>query len=384
MKNILFLLFILISISVSSQTKLIKGRITDSDTQDGIAYTNIGVEGTFYGTASDAEGFFELKIPDEFISEKLYVSAVGYQNITFQITELLKKEFNLIPMRAQSYDIESIDVTAQSRVLFRILKTASEKIPENYISGPVSMKMYYQEAVSPKDSGEAKTREALIELDDEKGYQTPSISDAFKSRAYRFTQVKRNFDSYSFISGSTGFDELLEMDIVRQSSNLLNTGLLNDYDLNLERTAIFEGDPVWIISYQTSKLDVAHTGDPYAQKLTGKIYINKTDYAILRNECIIEATKNSLQNRSLLTKNTDATDVKYHYTCTYKKDKGKYAPAYFDCDKTFTDREGIVQSSNKKASVLDISKDATKINGRDYFEDLDYADNFWRSFKRPF
>ena len=77
-----------IAVGAQAQTKTIKGRIVDDASQAGIAYTNIGIEGTFYGTASDADGYFELKVPDEFQGQTLFVSAVGYENQNLPVAEL--------------------------------------------------------------------------------------------------------------------------------------------------------------------------------------------------------------------------------------------------------------------------------------------------------
>ncbi len=380
MRNTIILLFLFVSFSLSAQTKLLKGRIVDSRTQEGVAYTNIGVEGTFYGTASDAEGFFELKVPGEFQSEKLYISAVGYKNEVFELSHVLGKDFNLIKLVAQTYDIAGIDVAVQSRVLFRVLKTASAKIADNYPKGPIGLKMYFSESTTV--AGKTKLREAVAQVYDATAYQNPGILDAFNSRKFKFIQAKKNFDSYSFTQGSTGFEELLEMDVVRSSSTILNEQILNDYDLQLEGTSIFEGDSVWIISYKTSETNLTHTGDQHASKIDGKIYISKSDYGIIRNECAIEAPKGNLQNRSLVATNNAATKVNYHFTATYKKQAGSYSLAYLDCQKTFTNAKNQQVSLSRKASVLELNPQPTQIHERDYFEDANFVEKFWRSFKK--
>jgi hypothetical protein len=375
-------LFLLINLQVTAQVETLKGRVVDSKTQDGIAYTNIGVEGTFYGTASDVQGFFELKIPDEFKSEEMFFSAVGYKNQNFNLVSLLQKDFSLIQLDEQTYSIENIDVAAQSRVLFRVLRSAATKIPENYMQGPLGMKFYYVETMK-KDAGTEQRREAVVELYDATGYSSPSITDAFQSRHYQFSQVHKNFISYSFPAGQTGFDELVEMDIARLWNSILNEKLLNDFDLQLEDVSQYEGDSVWIISYKTEETGLAHTGDFYATKLDGKIYISKNNYEILRNECIIEADKNNPQNRSLAAKNNVQNKVSYHFTAAYKKQNGKYALSYLDCKKTFADSNKQKSEYNRKASVLELNKSPQKISGKDYFENEAYVANFWDSFKRP-
>lgn len=382
MRNLIIAIFLLVSLPALSQVQTIKGRVVDARTQDGVAYTNIGIEGSFYGTASDSKGFFELKIPDNFKDDKLFFSAVSYKNVTWEVADLLKQDFSSIQLTEQTYSIEDVDVPAQSRVLFRIIKTAANHIPENFHQGPLGMKFYYQEVLKDGNNTEQK-REAVVELSDENGYVSPSIADAFKSRHYQFSQVKKNFDSYSFPNGQTGFDELIEMDLARLSNTILNEKLLNDYDLQLEGIIQYEGDSVWIISYKTEKTDLAHSGDFYAGKLSGKIYISKENYGILRNECVIESDKNNPLNRSLATKGNAQTNVSYHFTAIYKPKNGKYALSYLDCDKTFTNANNQESTYSRKTSVLELNTSPSKITGKDYFEDKAYVESFWESFKRP-
>ncbi len=379
MKQTILFLFLLITVHTFAQPKIVKGRIVDAKSQEGVAYTNIGIEGTFYGTASDADGFFELKIPDGYSNEKLFVSAVGYENATLPVSDLLSKEFVRIQLIEQTYKIEGVDVSAESRVLFRIIKTASKKIPRNYHDGPLGMKFHYYEETKVNNA-DSMIREAVVEMYDEDGYNKPSTANAFKSRNYRFTEVNKNFDSYSFSSGQTGFDELIDMDLARLSNTIFNEQLLNDYDLHLEGTSAYEGDSVWIISYKTNKTDLAHTGDFYTTKIDGKMYILKSNYALVRNECLIEADRNNPQNRSLFTKGNEQQNVRYHLTSLYKMQGGRFVLSFLDCDKTFTNNDGLTVSFIRKAEVLELEKSPIKIQGRQYFENTAYNERFWNSF----
>lgn len=382
MKQVTLLLLFCIPVYVAAQPKTLKGRIVDASTQEGVAYTNIGIEDTFYGTASDAEGFFELKIPEEFFAGKLFVSAVGYRNVTFLLYDLLGKEFVRIPLEKQTYRIEGVDVQAQSRVLFRIIRTASRRVPENYHAGPVGLKFYYQEEKQVNDSSLRK-REAVVEVYDKNGYSSPSVIDAYQNRSYRFVEVKKNFASGSFADGQTGFDELLEMDLVRLSNTILNEELLNDYDLSLEGVSTYQGDSVWIISYKTGKPDLAHSGDYFAERMDGKIYVLKDNYAIIRNECVIKAERNNSQNRSLYTDDPEQRQVSYHFTGTYRNEDGKYMVNYLDCDKTYINPQGEQVTRIRKAYAMELQRQPEELSGRDYFEDTPYAEDFWQNFKKP-
>ncbi len=379
MKQVLLLSFVLLSFFAQAQTSLIKGRIVDAEKDTGIAYTNIGVEGTFYGTASDADGYFELKIPAEFLNKRLFVSAVGYENQNYAISELVKKDFAALLLNEQTYSITGVDVAAQSRVLFRIIRTAAENIASNYWNGPFNQQFHYLERHFEGDSA-LQVREAIVEMSDASGYAQPSVTNAYSSRNYKYTEVNKNFASTSFAQGTTGFDELLEQDLARLSNTIFKEELINDYDLHLDGEAAYQGDSIWIISYKATKPDLAHTGDYYANKMDGKLYIAKSNYALLRHDCVIEAAKNSPQNRSLYTASDAMQQVSYHQTTLYQKYGAKYAASYFDQDKSYISPDGTQRSISRKAALLDLQPNQPLLQSRSYFEDAAYDEKFWTSF----
>lgn len=382
MKQTGILLFLLVPFLVSAQAKIMKGRITDAVTHEGIAYTNIGIEGTYYGCASDAEGLFELNVPEEFSKGKLFISAVGYQHVTLLLPDLLEKEFVEISLTGQTYQIAGVDVEASSRVPFRILRTASLRVPENYQAGPFGLRFYYQEEKMVNDSN-VQQREGIVDLYDQHGYSSPSVTDAYESRRYQFLQVKKNFDSRSFSSGHTGFEELIEMDVVRMTNTILNEELLDGYELKLGKTVNEDGDSVWVISYRANKPDLVHCGDYYATRMDGKIYILMSNYAVIRNECVIRSHRNNGRNRSLFSADPEQRQVRYHFTSTYLNHKGRYLVNQIDCEKNYLDQQGREVVCSRNANALHILWEPKELAGRDYFENTPYRENFWQDFKRP-
>lgn len=379
MKRLLFISILsFFSIIILAQEKTIKGKITDKESGEEIAYTNIGIEGTMYGTASDTDGLFELKIPDGYENATIYFSAVGYTNRMIVATEITGQEFVTISLEEQTYGIEGIDVAAQSKVLFRIIRTASEKIKENYMEGPIGLKMYFAE----KQNG--KNREAVITMSDLDGYRNPTVLNAFKSRNYKFMEAKRDFEVYSFTQGTTGFDELLEADIARMGNTILNKNLISDYNLQLEKSTVFNGDSVWVIDYKTSKTDLAHTGSYGAIKFSGKIFISKTDYGIIRNELAIESAKQNPQGRSLATGEKGNTTVTDNITVGYKKIKGKYVLSFIDSKKQFINADRQQLSLNQTTTVMDVqTRNFPMIDSRNYFENVEFNSSFWSNFIKP-
>ena len=140
----------------------------------------------------------------------------------------------MIKLTPKNYSIAEVEVTAQSLVLKKRIKTAIEKIPENYLQTPFNYDVYYR---SEKFENKKLNllREAAIRIYDDKGYQRTDAYQVFKERGYKFLQVRKNFETSSLADGSTYLDELLEMDIVRGRGNILNDNHLDFYDLNLEQ-----------------------------------------------------------------------------------------------------------------------------------------------------
>jgi len=382
MKRFILFFFIAISFPLWAQQLAIKGRIVDAATQKGVPYTNIGIEGTFFGTASDSIGVFELKVPEGNEGRKLLVSAVGYGNVSYKITDLLKKDYVRIPLTEQTYSIKGVDVSATSKVLFRIVKTVIEKIPENFVSGPLRMEWYYQE--SEKVDSTENRLEAVISYSDKTGYSNPSVLGAFHDRNYHYEQVRKNFKIYSFPSGQTGFDGLLDMDMPRLKASIFNENLIEDFDLHLDATVLYNGDYVWVISYKLLNPDLAHSGDFFVKKFEGKMYIQKNNFALVRNECEIYSDWNNAQNRSLGTHLVSKKDVRYHFISLYSELFGLKYLGSLSCDETYTTPDGKRVSFFRSAKSMRLWRSSDQIAGRQYFENTPYNEKFWNDdFRDP-
>lgn len=387
MKQLLSIAFILFIFNFQllgqPATNLLKGKVIDQETKEGIAFVSIGIEGTFLGTATNPDGYFELRIPEEHQSKNLYFSAIGYQNISFPISNFLQQQNIEIALSPQSYRIQEIDVAAESKVLQRILRTASEQIPLNFFSVPLSMKVFYEESKSVENAG-SKNDKSIFDVYDAKGYAKPSWADAFKSRSYQITETQPESQFYTFRDAANSADEILEMDVARLSNTILSPKLLNDYKLKMESKTRYNGDSVWIIAYQALKLDLAHTGSFYPTSFRGKIYISCKDYAILRNEINLTEAKSNPQGRSLAVKSNPNTNTQRNITSGYKKVDGKYVLASIDSEKQYTSAENKLIYESEKVVILNVATNQIRIiNGRDYFAETKPNESFWKNFVVP-
>ncbi|OQX99611.1 MAG: hypothetical protein B6I24_02135 [Bacteroidetes bacterium 4572_128] len=76
-KNIFLITLVLVFFNINfcfsenlSKIIIIKGKVLDEETGEGVAYANIGVVDTYIGNASNFDGDFEVKIPRKYKDKK--------------------------------------------------------------------------------------------------------------------------------------------------------------------------------------------------------------------------------------------------------------------------------------------------------------------------
>ncbi len=373
MKKLPVIVCVLLLWSVNGFTQgtegiVLKGIVVNSRDNTPVAFANIGVEGTLVGVASDVNGDFTLHIPEGLKGEKIFFSAIGYHIVKKSLNELNADPL-IVKMDAQSYDLTGVDVSAESRVMFRILQTASEKISTNYVAVPCLYNAKYREEYF-EGNVKKQYRYATLQLYDQKGYHRTNTHDAYRHRHYRFLTAERNFEPVFLTRGQVLLDDLLSFDIVRLTGNVLDREYLDDYDLSLDKEGVVEGKPAWIINYRLSNPDLARTGDYCANLYGGKIYIGKDDYAVLKNETWVKTSGHHIQGRSLAGEALDKVNTTYKFTAIYKQhNDDKYHLAYISYNRKWQtgDGKGYMEAASLLVDTID-TEPAEKFTGRVYFE----------------
>ncbi|MGD8780140.1 MAG: TonB-dependent receptor [Ignavibacteria bacterium] len=90
------IIFLLLAIQIVSQN-LLKGKVVNSGTGEPLPLANISVEKTNYGTTTNKDGYFELKI-DGYVNENIFISYIGFETEKIPLNELLKNQLNIIEL----------------------------------------------------------------------------------------------------------------------------------------------------------------------------------------------------------------------------------------------------------------------------------------------
>jgi len=303
----------------NSTSKVVKGKVINEITNEPISYTNIGLENTLIGTASNPEGQFRLGIPKSMEDRNIYFSALGFKNDTLPVSQLFTREYSIIKLKPQSYDIENVDVAVRSKVLERVLRMASENVPYNFIAGPVNFVATYSNNKTVDLL--TKTEESFgVLIYDKTGYSNPSKLDAYNWRNYNLGKTSQKENDFTFSTGKTNIDELLELDLVRTASSVLDPEILDRFELSLKSEPTVSGKPAWVISFREPTPSLAGSGDFYANLYEGEITILKNDYTVQKITGKVRAPKNNQLGKSLAIGPSATgffTDVDYDFTVTY-------------------------------------------------------------------
>lgn len=107
------LILLLIFVGQIHAQVVLSGRITEEKSGLPIPYASVGISGKHYGTLSNADGFFNLKLP--YLTEKdtLKISAIGFETVTFAKPDLKNFTGKVISLKPILIDLKEIDVKAK-------------------------------------------------------------------------------------------------------------------------------------------------------------------------------------------------------------------------------------------------------------------------------
>jgi hypothetical protein len=130
---ILLLLSLLIGSSLQSQTASIRGFIYDKATGEAILFTNVILQGTTFGAATDNNGFFLIQgIPSG--TYNLFISCLGYDSLIEKLTlkpgDVLNKKYFLNPssITMGEVNISAAREEARSETKISVVKVTPKEI----------------------------------------------------------------------------------------------------------------------------------------------------------------------------------------------------------------------------------------------------------------
>lgn len=389
MKYLIGFLLALVCTAGNAQ-QYIHGVVVDEKTGTPVPLANVVLKGTYKGTATNFDGEFIINIPEENLNDTLIISVVGYKTGYLSVQSHVGEKFHTVKLVPFVFEMNDVTIETKSLKYNTMIKNAAESIKDNYHQGPFNYDLYYRNSQT-ENSKVSKERQAAVRLYDSKGYEQSNTFQVFRERGYDFLQVRRSFELNSLTDGSTQLDDLLEFDIVRHRSNILNTDYIyEDYDVDLHRITEVDGDSVYVLKFTCNSPGLSNSGDNYVKKYSGKVYIKMKDKAIIKYEAKYECSNYSNLGRSLYVneakQNYTPVNITYNVTTRYKEFNGEYflsSVAYERKHKWKHKQGNAMKTETINAELLVtniVVKNPDVIPNRAYYEEVPFDKEFWDSF----
>lgn len=139
MKNFCFLLFLLVWMTSSAQL-VVRGKLTDRQTNEPVIAASIGIKGKASGTISNEEGVFQLSVAAD---DQIMVSCLGYQPMVIPAHDFSADAKNIFlePSEEKLEEVMVVNVP-----LHELLREAVA-VSTARLNKPIHLQTYYREFV---------------------------------------------------------------------------------------------------------------------------------------------------------------------------------------------------------------------------------------------
>jgi hypothetical protein len=292
----------------------VNGVIKDLKSDKPLPYATISVLDTYFGTISNEDGCFLLRIPDTLQQTILVSSYIGYNN---QYTPISLKSDDPVEITMNKNMISLQEVIIRYQDPIGLLTESLKRINSNYMNEPAGMQAYYREKVK-KDEKCMIFSEAVVEI--AKAPYTKSIASE-RTRLLKARKVTNiDIQDTVVIKLKSGISTLLQLDIIKNPPDFLSSDFILKYNLQFSNVVSFKDKLVYVISFQ-QKEEIQET------LFRGDIYIERGSLAIIAADFEYDPSRIQREQDMFIAKKSNRIKVRplsaiYHVE--YKQTYGTY------------------------------------------------------------
>lgn len=290
----------------------LKGKIVDSKKEDPVTYATISFLNKPFGTISNNDGDFLLKVHPENIYDTLFISCMGFSPVSIPAFKLLDEDIiSLIP---KSIRLKEIKVTAISPQ--NLLQKIRENRNVNYSSDYKLMSGFYRETVQ-QDEAYISVSEAVVEI-------LKAPYDKHDEDEVRLIKGRRSPDVKPFVwlnfKLQGGPFTITRIDIVKTIEGFIDPQEEHMYKYSINRSVLYNEIPVYVLSFEPL-FETEFTS------FRGELFVDRETFAIvhanfgLDNNGLKNATRIMIKKKPA---NVSAKPTFVNYEVNYRKYQGKY------------------------------------------------------------
>lgn len=299
----------------SAGTRSISGTVTDAASGEVIPYASISLQDEPFGTITNVDGRYELKIPERYHGHKLVFSCMGYaqQTVSQQARtgEILNIALNPVNVR-----LGEIEVSAA--IPQTILEEFENRITDNYPDEILLMTSFYREVLM-QDKTYVNVSEAVINIL-KAAYDHTSREDRIRVLKGRKSPDVQPFKWVDFKMQGGPF-YMTKLDVVRTMDTFLDRDYRRFYNYELDYVMDYVGRPTYIILFEP----VGRIDFPCYE---GKLFIDRETYALVHAEFSLGKDGMKYARKSLIRKKPKGFNVRpldVDYAVTYKNNDGRWS-----------------------------------------------------------
>jgi hypothetical protein len=309
--------------------KVISGHVVDGESFEPLAYATIGLKNAGKGTVSNYSGEFGLKILPENYSDTITVSYLGYYRREIPVRQSLGNNFG-ISMRREFISIPEIII--RNKIPNEIVYKTLSSIGRNYGNTPARLTAFYREGVIKKSDLQSYS-EAILDIY-KSAYAGTLLNDQIK--VYKSRKIENiGVDDSLTVRLKAGLSTCLQLDGIKNIFDFINRQSMEEYSYRITDIVSFDEETVYEIEF--TQREWSETAI-----FKGSMFINTTDYAILRAD--FEINPRFLQRMkdkfiSSPSKEFTTWPVSVNYSVSYRKVNGRYFLSHVRGDLVFSSRQ---------------------------------------------
>jgi erythromycin esterase-like protein len=369
----------------AGQNVILKGQILDAENNLPVPFATLILKKEEIYRVADETGFYELPIKKGLLK----IANVAISSIGFESKEILLSNLNDKVYLTPKFEELAEVVLIGNLTPVTVLKKAIANKELNHPIDPFNFYRFSKVIVNKDDTTELDLE--LITKDYDQGYVSPFII------TQRVEQIKwnknKNPQKYKYSSQFFAYRQN-----AIQYANILHKRKYKKFTLSFVKSNDPADDGLYILAFQTDRNKWNYTNRGYPTTYSGRVYINKENFAIVK---VIENWETTLSKDEIEKhfksdenyKNIVQTTIKEENICSYANsmNTGKYyATNYFNR----SINETLTNENKKHSRVFEVdsqlydfeSKDVEEIEfeyekmNQTVLNRVTYDKTFWDSF----
>ncbi len=307
----------------------ITGLVIDGESDEPLPYATIGLKNAGKGTVTNFNGEFGIKISPENYNDTITVSYLGYYGREIPVRQSLGNTFRIAMMREF---ISIPEIIIRNQIPQEIIYKSLAAISKNYGNTPANLTAFYREGVMKRNELQSYS-EAILEIY-KSAYSGSLLSDqikVYKSRKIENTGINDTIT----VRLKAGLGTCLQLDGAKNRFDFMERENIEDYSYRLTDIVSFDDESAFEIEFtQKEGAELAI--------FEGSVFINSTDYAILRADFEIKSAYLHKMKGTFISstsKGFTTWPVSVKYSVSYRKVNDRYFLSHVRGDLVFSSRQ---------------------------------------------